>query len=197
MDQNEQEKLAKEIEERRSQTHWSKRNLSAHAWELLIEAARRAPSSWNHQPARYILLKDGPSIKKAVSAFHRINDWASKASGLIVQIADPRKDDRIEGKDYYLYDCGLAMMSLVYQAQFMGLSSRQMIGWDETEIKQILHIPEPFRVVVITALGYPDTSAFRQCFQDAKRAVTQQNRRFKADHIAYWHSWKGVAFHEE
>jgi nitroreductase len=195
--QEKSESLAFEIKERRSQTNWTNQAISTHVWDLLIEAARCAPSSWNHQPSRYILLKEIDLIKKVVSAFHRTNSWASKAAGLIVQIGNPLDDDRVDGKDYYLYDCGLAMMSLIYQGQVMGLTSRQMIGWDEKEVKQLLQIPDPYRVVVITALGYPSSSSLSQGIAEAKRVFTQQNKRYQVDHIAYWNTWKGGVFNEE
>ncbi|NRD77748.1 nitroreductase family protein [Bacillus sp. BRMEA1] len=189
--------LAREIMERKSITNWTKQKCSMDVWELLLESARRAPSSWNHQPARYIILQNESNIQKLASAFHQTNKWATHAAGLIVQIADPDEDDRVAGKDYYLYDCGLAMMSLVYQAQLMGLSCRQMIGWDETLVKSLLNIPPNFRVVIITAIGYPSSSAFSQTSQELKRTLTQQHKRYGIKHISWWEQWNGEHIHDE
>lgn len=183
--------LASEIAERKSVTNWTKQKCTAEVWECLLEAARCAPSSWNHQPARYILIQKEGNIKKLANAFHRTNKWAANAAGLIVQVANPDDDDRISGKDYYLYDCGLAMMSLVYQAQVLGLSCRQMIGWDEAEVKQQLNIPPHYRVVIITALGYPDHSFISSTSQELKRTLTQQHKRYQSKHISSWEEWNG------
>ncbi|MED1204625.1 nitroreductase family protein [Heyndrickxia acidicola] len=191
---NEITSLAMEITERKSVVNWTLQTVSDEAWRLLLEAARQAPSSWNHQPARYILLKEKNRMKQLCSAFHRTNKWAEKAAGFVVQAANPDDDDRVSGKDYYLYDCGLAMMSLVYQAQIMGISCRQMIGWDEKEVKNLLQVPESYRIVVITAFGYPSSSVFSTGMEAAKRRLTQQDKRYKPEHIAFWHTWGGESF---
>jgi nitroreductase len=190
-------RLAPEIAERKSITNWSQQKCSKEDWELLLEAARSAPSSWNHQPARYVLLENEVNIKRLSNAFHRTNKWAAHAAGLIVQVANPEDDDRVSGKDYYLYDCGLAMMSLVYQAQIMGLTCRQMIGWDEAQVKQMLNIPSNYRVVVITAIGYPSSSFISNGAQDLKRTLTQQHKRNSAKHISSWEQWIGDDNHAE
>lgn len=183
--------------ERKSVTNWTKQKCTKDVWDLLMEAARRAPSPWNHQPARYILIQNEDNIKKLTNAFHRTNKWAAHAAGLIVQIANPEDDDRVSGKDYYLYDCGLAMMSLVYQAQCMGLSCRQMIGWDETEVKKLLTIPTAYVVVVITAIGYPSSSLISQTSQELKRTITQQHKRYDKKYISFWEKWEGEIGHGE
>jgi nitroreductase len=189
--------LAPEILERKSVTNWTKQKWANDVWELLMEAARRAPSSWNHQPARYILIQNEENIKRLSNAFHRTNKWAANAAGLIVQMANPEDDDRVNGKDYYLYDCGLAMMSLVYQAQLMGLSCRQMIGWDEREVKKLLNVPSEYLVVVITAIGYPSSSIISQTSQELKRTITQQHKRYDTKHISSWEKWNGEIGHDE
>lgn len=189
--------LAPEITERKSTTNWTKQKCSVETWGLLIEAARCAPSSWNHQPARYILVDNEENIKKLSLAFHRTNKWAADAAGLIIQVANPNDDDRVAGKDYYLYDCGLAMMSLIYQAQMMALSCRQMIGWDENQIMQMLNIPSSYRVVVITAFGYPSTSFVSKKSEELKRKLTGQHKRFSGKHISFWEEWNGEVSHAE
>lgn len=83
--------LAPEITERKSVTNWTKQKCAKDVWDLLMEAARRAPSSWNHQPARYILIQNEENIKKLSYAFHLTNKWAVDAAGLIVQTANPKE----------------------------------------------------------------------------------------------------------
>ncbi|MBS4174955.1 nitroreductase family protein [Bacillus sp. FJAT-49736] len=183
--------LALEIMERKSVTNWTEQQCSRHTWDLLIEAARRSPSSWNHQPARYILLDEKESILKIENALHRTNRWALKAAGLIVQVANPEDDDQIAGKDYYLYDCGVAMMSIIYQATIMGITCRQMIGWDEAEVKRILQIPKEFRIVVITAIGYPTSSGLSKITNELKRKCTGQDKRYHPKHTFFWGTWNG------
>lgn len=184
--------LAPEIEERRSITNWSSREIDEPTWSCLFEAARRAPSSWNNQPARYIAITEKEDKRKLMGALHRVNSWAGKAAGLVVQVASPQDDDRINGKDYYLYDCGLAMMSLIYQGQVLGITTRQMIGWDEAEVKASLEIPDRYRVVVIAALGYPSESFVSEQAASLKRRLTSQHKRFDIEHLIFWKKWGGI-----
>lgn len=187
--------LAKHIVDRKSSTNWSPQKCTKEEWDLLLEAASLAPSSWNNQPSRYLIVQDDSNMNRLSNALHRTNKWAIHAAGLIVQFANPKDDDRVGGKDYYLYDCGLAMMSLVYQAQQMGLTCRQMIGWDEDQVKQLLNIPSEYRIVVITAVGFPSSSFISNGTQELKRKLTQQDKRYKIQHIAAWEEWHGVYRH--
>lgn len=186
-----QSRLAPEIIERKSVTNWTDRTISCHTWDLLFEAARCAPSSWNHQPARYVAVTKHDHIRTMTDCLHRTNTWASNAAGLVVQVACPTDDDQIDGKDYYLYDCGLAMMSLVYQATVLGLSARQMIGWDESSLKVRLGIPDSYRVVVITALGYPSQTVVSTSLAEVRRRMTSQHKRYASKHIVSWQHWGG------
>lgn len=181
--------LAREIAERKSVTNWTEQKISSEIWAVLFEAARSAPSSWNHQPARYIAVTEPDSIQAVADCLHRTNRWAEKAAGLVVQAACPTDDDQIGGKDYYLYDCGLAMMSLVYQATVLGLSARQMIGWDEHALKACLGVPQPYRIVIVTGLGYPSTSLVSTSMEEAKRHLTGQHKRYDVQHILSWQHW--------
>ncbi|GIM46275.1 NADH dehydrogenase [Collibacillus ludicampi] len=183
--------LLPEIEERSSITNWSSKSISEETWEILFEAARRAPSSWNRQPARYVVVSEENVKKSVCNALHRTNKWAEKAAGLIVQVADPVDDDRLDGKDYYLYDCGLSMMSLIYQAQSMGITTRQMIGFDEKDMKQILGIPDRYRIVVIAGLGYPSESPVSMKLAQIKHVMTEQHKRYRLEHLVSWQKWGG------
>jgi nitroreductase len=188
--QSETNGLLPEIENRKSVTSWTNEPIRKDHWELLLEAARRAPSSWNHQPARYVLVTERHQIKRlSDDAFHRTNGWADKAAALVVLAAAPEDDDRVAGKDYYLYDCGLSMMSMIYQAQALGMTSRQMIGWEEEQVKEKLTIPDRYRIVVITAIGYAEETGLSTKLSDWKRTLTGQHKRYGLQHTVYWQCW--------
>ena len=60
-----------------------------------------------------------------------------------------------DGKEYYLFDAGLAVENMVLAATDLGLVTDLMTAFDEAQVKQILHIPEDVRAVVATPLAYP------------------------------------------
>lgn len=81
--------------------------------------------------------------------------WANRAPVIIVVFADPADDHTADGKPLYLLDCGLAVENLLLQGIAEGLVVHPMAGWHEAPMKEALAIPDPFRVVVVIAVGWP------------------------------------------
>lgn len=181
--------VRREIAERKSVTNWTQQPIAPEIWETLLEAARSAPSSWNRQPARYVIVTEQETRRQVCQALHRINRFAAHAPGLMIQVACPEDDEIIDGKPYYLYDCGLAMMSIVLQAQSLGLTARQMAGFDETDVKRILNIPDRYRVVIAVGIGYPSTNRVSTAIADAKRHITSQHKRIARSELASFGRW--------
>jgi nitroreductase len=122
--------------------------------DALLEAARWAPSSYNHQPWRYIVANKPGALEKTRMALVAGNFWAKQAPVLIIVLSKPAFDDTIDGKEYYVYDTGQSVMSLAIEAEHQGLATHQMLGFKELVLKQEFKIPDPWRVLVVIALGY-------------------------------------------
>lgn len=95
----------------------------------LFEAARWAPSSSNEQPWKFYYPKDEksrPDFDAFVNENNRV--WTPRASHIIIVCA--RKTFAASGKPnpHAWYDTGAAVLSLVLQAQKLGVSARQMAG---------------------------------------------------------------------
>jgi nitroreductase len=122
----------------------------------ILEAARWAPSSSNAQPWRFVVVTGAEALEKARGALRKGNQtWANRAPLLIVVCANPDDDHIADGKPLYLLDCGLATENLILQAIEEGLVVHPMAGWYEEPMREALAIPEPNRVVVVIAIGYP------------------------------------------
>ena len=185
----EERDLAPEITSRRSVTTWKPDKLDSKTWTLLLEAARRAPSSWNNQPARYVVVDAKASLQRVYQGLHRANYWAEKAPALLIQVARPADDDVVGSQPYYLFDCGLAMMSLLLQAQRLDIDSHMMIGFDEEEVRQAISLPPDYRIVVIVALGYHAESNVAVKLQETRRRITGQHKRYAIDHLVSRQKW--------
>ncbi|MGD8603774.1 MAG: nitroreductase family protein [Anaerolineales bacterium] len=133
------------------------RPVPAEVLDLLLEAARWAPSSGNGQPWRYLIF-DSRHPRALQKARQLLNDdnrvWAGKASVLILAVA---KEVRTGGKinRYAQHDLGLANQNLLLQAAWMGLHARPMAGFDRAGAEKAFHIPEGYRAMVMIAIGYP------------------------------------------
>jgi nitroreductase len=134
--------------------------------ELILEAARWAPSWANTQCWRFIVVRDA-SIKDEVANTLSTNNPAAdairNAPVAIVACAELKKSGCYRGEattdkgDYwYMFDVALAMQNLVLAAHSLGLGTVYVGAFDAKKAASILDVPEGFCVVAVTPLGYPD-----------------------------------------
>lgn len=153
----------------------------------MLEAARWAPSYGNMQPWRFVLVQDPAAMEAMRPAFTPGNAWAKQAPVLVVGTANPQDAKIVAGKEYYLFDLGLAVENLLLQAVAFGLVAHPMGGWNEQTVKQALGIPDEVRVVVVVALGYPGRL---EDLDEATRQKEQQPRTRRAlAEIAFADRW--------
>jgi len=123
----------------------------------LLEAARWAPSCFNDQPWSFLVAtrEDAAGFAKLGACLMEGNAWAKNAAALMVTVA--RDDFSQTGKPnkHAWHDVGLAVQSLVLQAQALGLGSHQMAGFDAGAAQTSLGIPEGYSPVTMVAIGYP------------------------------------------
>jgi nitroreductase len=149
--------LLPEIAKRKSPRAFQSRPVEEEKIRLLLEAMRWAPSSYNKQPWRIVLVTD-PAVRARMheGLMPGNRRWAVKAPILAVVVSRVEADDvrHDSGIPYYLYDCGQAVMSMVLQAEHLGLRCHQMAGWEQGPIRAALHIPEEEQLLVLIAIGY-------------------------------------------
>lgn len=146
-----------ELANRKSPLLFSDRNIELKQLQVLVEAARWAPSCSNNQSWNFIFVHKLASTRVALDdSLTRGNSWAKRAPYLVVIAADPLQDCHDNDLPYYAYDAGLSVMCLVIEAEHLGLRVHQMAGWDEERAKQALGVPSNFRIVVVFALGYEE-----------------------------------------
>ncbi len=147
--------LLSEIKNRRSIIVFQDRDVEQEKIHLLIEAARWAPSCFNKQKWNYVFVSKSDETRESFEdALSFGNGWAKSAPYLAAVSANPDQACKTNSIPYYGYDLGLSVMSLVIEAEHLGLRVHQMAGYDEIRVKAALSIPDSHRVVVIFALGY-------------------------------------------
>ena len=128
----------------------------------ILEAARAAPSWANKQCWRFLVVKDAERKKELAASLPEGNP-ATKAVAaapvVVVACADPKASGHVEGKDYYLLDVGIAMQQLVLAAFAEGLGTCWVAWMDEDAIRKACNVPEDFRVVALTPVGFPAKEA--------------------------------------
>jgi nitroreductase len=155
--------------------HLSKQPIEAEKIELILDAARLAPSARNMQPWRFVLVQGDEAIEKLASAFNETNQEVRNAPAIIVICAREEDDVTREGKPYYLFDAGLAVENLLLAATDLGLVTHLILSFDEGEIKRILEIPDDYRVVLTTPLAYPAEPSYDEAAKERLRERTRKD----------------------
>lgn len=123
--------------------------------ERLIEAAHLAPSCFNNQPWRFVVVQ-GERLVQVKKALPGGNYWALKAPAMVAVVSHPDLDCRLsDNRDYFLFDCGMAVGFLVIQATQMGLVAHPIAGYDPQAVKKALDIPEDHVLITLVVLGLP------------------------------------------
>ena len=129
--------------------------LADHDLLSVLDAGRWAPSANNAQPWFFSVAKRGDDLwnkitSEALEGFNAA--WAPNASAFIVISAETVTAD---GRDnsYAVYDAGLAVMSMVIQAQELGIATHQVGGFNRVTMPGILGLKESVSPVVLLVLG--------------------------------------------
>lgn len=127
---------------------------------LLLEAARWAPSTWNTQPAGFIIVRrtDTDHFGTVVASLSASNQrWAAHAPILIVVTADPLLENGAPNAHAW-HDVGIACAFMAVQAVALGLHLQSMAGFRPEAARAAVLVPADHDVVTVLAVGSVDPS---------------------------------------
>jgi nitroreductase len=166
-------------------THISGRKIEPEKINAVLEAARLAASARNMQPWRFIVVQKKEAIESLSHAFSESNLVIGQAPVIIVACARPSDDVIHDGKEYYLFDVGLAVANMMLAATDLGLVMHLMAAFDEAALKRMLHIPDDVRVVIATPLAYPPEATY----DEAARERLSRRTRKDLEEVVYFERW--------
>lgn len=145
------------MEKRRSIRLYDERPVEKEKLFKVLEAARIAPSANNRQCWNYIIISDRELLKRLGKILDNNPDKTAfeKATYVIAVCADPEKSSKRDDKQYYLTDAAISMQQLILAATALDLGTCWVAGFAEKPVKNLLKIPENFKIVALTPLGYP------------------------------------------
>ena len=124
--------------------------------ETLLKAAHLAPSCFNNQPWRFIAIDDEETLSAIKEAMPKGNYWTAPAPALIAIYSKVDIDCQLsDGRDYFLFDCGMAVTNLMLQATQMGLVAHPIAGFKPVEVKEILGIPDDYVLITLVVIAWP------------------------------------------
>ena len=119
----------------------------------LAESAQLAPSCFNNQPWKFVFAHDPEVLRQLHGTMSRGNDWVQTGSMVIAVFTREDLDCRINGRDYYLFDTGMAVAFLILRATELGLVAHPIAGYRESEVKETLGVPEDMKVIALVIVG--------------------------------------------
>ncbi len=144
------------IASRRARRALSEAHVSREEIETMIEAAHLAPSCFNNQSWRFVAIDDPETLSAVKAAMPRGNYWTGPAPAIIAVYSKPDLDCQLSDKrDYYLFDCGMAVSNLMMQATQMGLIAHPIAGFKPVVVKEILGIPNDHVLITLVVIAQP------------------------------------------
>ena len=147
----------------------------------LLEAAIQAPTSFNIQHWRFVVIK-APELRKQIRAVGNDQAQMTDASVLIVMTADVKAWQKVpnrywkdapdevrellvgwmgpfhEGREWLQRDeaqrsIGMAMQTIMLTAKAMGYDSCPMIGFDIDKVAELINLPDDHCMGPMVAIG--------------------------------------------
>lgn len=124
--------------------------------EVILQAARWAPSAGNSQPWAFIVARRGTAehVRLVRHLAGSSAAWAPSASLLVANISHRLVEDTDwEFSEFSVYDLGQAVAHMSIQAQALGLHTRQFRAFDRDGIAEEFAVPAHWEVTTLAAIG--------------------------------------------
>ena len=160
--------LIDKVLSRRSIRAYADKGIPTPVLNNILEAGRQAPSAGNGQPWHFIAVTD-EEIKQKLS-WGRVNWFIKDAPLTIVGCANTGRGN------WSTLDTTIALQNMVIAAWAMGVGSCWLGAFKEGDVKQLLNIPDNWKVVALVTFGYPaeGENRFPANFQDMRERLTMK-----------------------
>jgi nitroreductase len=148
--------------------------------EVLLEAARWAPSAGNSQPWAFIVARRGTADHGRLTRHLAGSSatWAPSAGLLVANLSHRLVEDTDwEFSEFSVYDLGQAVAHMSIQAQALGLHVRQFRAFDRDGIATEFAVPEHWEVTTLAAIGRAAPGSGRPSSLDDTGELPVRSRR--------------------
>ena len=121
---------------------------------VILEAARLAPSAGNRQEWRFVVVRD-PKTRRRLAEAANNQTFVGQAPIVIAACAETDGHVMRCGQLCYPIDVSIALDHMSLAATELGLGTCWIGAFNEQRVKEILSIPKEIRVVQLMPLGYP------------------------------------------
>jgi len=145
--------VADVIKNRYSCRKYANKPIEKEKLDLIMDAARLAPSAKNLQDWRFVLATDEEG-KKALATVARDHMFLAEAGAIIVACG---VDDYVMsgGQRIGPIDISIALEHIALQATELGLATCWIGSYDDAKVRELLDIPKDAEIIELMGLGYP------------------------------------------
>ncbi|MGE5572396.1 MAG: nitroreductase family protein [Bacteroidota bacterium] len=145
------------IKERRSVRAYQDRDVAADKLERVLEAARLAPSASNRQMWKFVVVRD-PDRRRLLAEAANGQSFVAQAPVVIAGVALRTGHVMSCEVPSYAVDLSIAMEHIALAAAAEGLGTCWIGAFSQPRAREILGVPDRYKIVALMPLGYPADS---------------------------------------
>jgi len=146
--------LKEAIRKRESVRGFLDKPISEEQLNNVLEAARLAPSASNRQPTKFVVIRDSAKRKQLARAANN-QAFIGEAPVVIAAVATDLEFTMPCGIKSYAIEVAIAIDHMTLAAVDEGLGTCWIGAFSQERVKEILSVPDQYKVVVLLPLGHP------------------------------------------
>ncbi len=168
--------VSEAIRLKRAVREFSEKLLPEEAVGAILNAGRRAQSSKNSQPCRFVAIQE----KKTLLALGQCGQWAGHLAGAALGVAiltpDPAQRFQI------LFDVGQSAAYMQLAAWELGIGSCIASIYESDQARLVLGFPAEMGIRFALSFGYP-------CEETKLVQTPKKGGRLALEEIVHWEKW--------
>ena len=142
------------IKTRRSVRQYKSKPVPEEKLTKILQAGQLAPSTHNSQAWKFVVVQDKEKRKKLVKAAHN-QAFVGQAPVVIVAVALDPDHVMVCQVPAYAVDLAIAVDHMTLAAAAESLGTCWIGSFDQDQVREILSIPQQYKVVALLPLGFP------------------------------------------
>ena len=179
------------IERRRALRSLAPVDISDDTVRDLAEAARLSASCFNNQPWRFVFVREEKALAGMFETLSRGNRWATAASMIVAVVTREDLDCQITGRDYFLFDTGMATAHMILRATELGLVAHPIAGFSPKKVRAVLGIPDDMTVITLVIFGRHADGLSDLMSEEQKSVEGERPERLPVEEFAFTDSFRG------
>ncbi len=162
------------IKNRRSVRKYKSEPIPDESLKRILEAGRLAPSAHNAQDYKFVVVKDSEKRKKLARASTG-QSFVGEAPIVITAVSLDPEHLMSSEVPAYAVDLAIAIDHMTLAAVEEGLGTCWIGVFSQEKVKEILGIPEDYKVAVLLSLGFPADKSGPKIRKDLENLVCYES----------------------